>query len=173
MTLYFNYLQFFVLKTICVLCETSATIIIILLIILLIRAKRTKLSKENKNIALFFFLILVTFMSLFIILSNHYAFYRETNFDVTAQCLTEKNVEFFGTFWCPSCGEVKKKMGGAFQHIQYVECDSKGKDPQTERCLDLGIDKYPTWIDGSGNRLDAQKDILKVAEFFDCPVGEE
>lgn len=171
MKLYFNYLQFFVLKTICVLCETSAAIIVILLIILLIRAKRTKLTKEKKNIAIFLFLVLATFMSLFVILSNHHAFNRDTDFDVTAQCLTEKNVEFFGTFWCPSCGKVKKTLGSAFQYIQYVECDPKGENSQTQRCLDLEIDKYPTWIDDQGKRLNAQKDMFKVAEFFDCPVG--
>lgn len=173
MKLYFNYLQFIVLKTICVLCEVSALFVLTIFILLIIRARKLHLNGETIKKAVFFFIILTTYMSLFIVLSIHYTFYRDTDFDTLAKCLAEKNVEFFGTFWCPSCGEVKKTFGSAFQYITYVECDPKGENSQAERCLALNVEKYPTWIDSAGNRLDAETDVEKIAQFYRCPLKDE
>lgn len=173
MKLYFNYLQFLVLKTICVLCEVSATLVVILVVLSAIRIYQKKVHPEQIKIAVFYFLMLIVYMSLFIILSIHYTFYRDTNLDSFAQCLTTKGVEMYGTFWCPSCGQVKKTLGSSYQYILYVECDPQGENAQTERCLVLKIDKYPTWIDQTGKRLDAEKNIAKVSAFYDCPLFPE
>ncbi len=63
-----------------------------------------------------------------------------------AKCLTEKGVKMYGTFWCPNCAKQKKMLGKeAFNHINYVECDARGKNPQTELCLEKGVNKYPHW----------------------------
>lgn len=173
MKLYFNYLQFFVLKTICVLCEVSAAFVVILVVLSALRIYRKKVHPEQIKMAVFYFLILAVYMSLFIVLSINYTFYRDTNLDSFAQCLATKGVEMYGTFWCPSCGQVKKTLGSSYQYISYVECDPQGENSQTERCLALEIDKYPTWIDQTGNRLNAEKNIAKVSAFYHCPLLSE
>ena len=63
-----------------------------------------------------------------------------------AQYMTENNVEMYGTFWCPACAKQKEIFGNSFKHIDYVECDERGKDAQPEKCDINNIVSYPTWI---------------------------
>ena len=62
-----------------------------------------------------------------------------------AQCLTEKNVKMYGAFWCGACSTQKELFGPAFKAIDYVECDERGSDAQSEVCQLEGISGYPTW----------------------------
>jgi len=62
-----------------------------------------------------------------------------------AQCLTENDATMYGAFWCGHCEDQKKLFGNSFKHIDYVECDERGDNPQPERCQIEGIEGYPTW----------------------------
>lgn len=63
-----------------------------------------------------------------------------------AQCLTEKNVKFYGAWWCPHCAEQKKIFGDDMRYITYVECDKNGKNANPQACRDAGVTSYPTWV---------------------------
>jgi hypothetical protein len=62
-----------------------------------------------------------------------------------AQCLTDKGVKMYGAFWCGACTNQKELFGPAFDAINYIECDERGKNPQPEVCKLEGISGYPTW----------------------------
>ncbi|MFN9176388.1 MAG: vitamin K epoxide reductase family protein [Synechocystis sp.] len=63
-----------------------------------------------------------------------------------AQHLTDKGVLNYGAFWCPHCYEQKQLLGKeAFEKVTYIECDPAGKNPQTQACVDAGIQSFPTW----------------------------
>ena len=62
-----------------------------------------------------------------------------------AQCLTNNDATMYGAFWCGHCEDQKKLFGNSFKHIDYVECDERGDNPQPERCQIEGIEGYPTW----------------------------
>lgn len=62
-----------------------------------------------------------------------------------AQCLTDSDATMYGAFWCGHCDDQKKLFGNSFKHIDYVECDERGDNPQPERCQIEGIEGYPTW----------------------------
>ncbi len=63
-----------------------------------------------------------------------------------AEHLTAKGVLNYGAFWCPHCFEQKLLLGKeAFEKIKYIECDPAGKNPQTQACVDAGIQSFPTW----------------------------
>jgi uncharacterized membrane protein len=63
-----------------------------------------------------------------------------------AQHLTAIGAQQFGAYWCPHCYTQKELFGiEAFAAIDYVECDPKGRNPQTDFCRATGIHSYPTW----------------------------
>ncbi|AIE74510.1 MULTISPECIES: vitamin K epoxide reductase family protein [unclassified Synechocystis] len=70
-----------------------------------------------------------------------------------AEFLTAKGILNYGAFWCPHCYDQKLLFGKeAFEKITYIECDPAGKNPQTQVCVDTGIQSFPTWgIDGKLN----------------------
>lgn len=64
-----------------------------------------------------------------------------------AQHLKQVGAVFYGAFWCSHCHEQKQLFGKeAVQQIPYVECDSQGMNPQTERCQAAGVQGFPTWV---------------------------
>jgi uncharacterized membrane protein len=63
-----------------------------------------------------------------------------------AQHLTAIGAQQFGAYWCPHCHTQKELFGiEAFAAINYIECDPKGLNPQTDFCRSTGIHSYPTW----------------------------
>lgn len=82
-----------------------------------------------------------------------------------ARCLTEKNVTMYGADWCPHCQNEKKSFGEAFKFIKYVECPD---NPQ--KCLDIDIKAYPTWIFPNGQRLVGEQGPEKLAQESGCEL---
>ncbi|HLG25715.1 MAG TPA: hypothetical protein VI588_02905 [Candidatus Gracilibacteria bacterium] len=71
-----------------------------------------------------------------------------------AQCLKDQGAQMYGAFWCPHCAEQKRVFGdAAAKMLPYFECDPRGENPVTDLCLELKIEKYPTWIFADGTRI--------------------
>lgn len=85
-----------------------------------------------------------------------------------AECLTEKGAVMYGADWCPHCQNQKRMFGGAFSLVNYVECPD---DPQ--RCLDAGIEGYPTWIFADGTKLTGEQKLETLAEKTGCLFKNE
>tara|TARA_Y100000310_G_scaffold225672_1_gene227711 strand:+ start:11144 stop:11509 length:366 start_codon:yes stop_codon:yes gene_type:complete len=92
--------------------------------------------------------------------------------DTFAKCLTEAEATMFGTFWCPHCAKTKKKFGSSFQYINYVECDPRGDDEQSEYCIEKEIDKYDTWEFKDGSRIISEPTFQQLSEKTGCAVPE-
>ncbi len=78
--------------------------------------------------------------------------YPREAIDSLAKCMTEKGTLMYGTFWCPKCAEQKKMFGSSFQFINYVECDARGENEQSELCIEKKVEKYPDWQFPDNNR---------------------
>ncbi|MFT7615484.1 MAG: hypothetical protein ACI8Y7_000294 [Candidatus Woesearchaeota archaeon] len=85
-----------------------------------------------------------------------------------AQCLTEKEVVMYGAFWCSHCADEKKLFGAGWKNMTYVECDAKGKNPQTELCLEKDIAGYPTFIFADESRLEGVQSLEVLAQKTGC-----
>lgn len=96
--------------------------------------------------------------------------YPQEEVDAFAQCLTEKGAVMYGTFWCPKCAQTKKNFGSSFKYIDYVECDPRGENEQSQLCIEKGIDKYDTWEFSDGSRLIAVPSFEQFSEKTGCPV---
>ena len=90
-----------------------------------------------------------------------------------AQCLTQRGAVMYGADWCSHCQQQKSDFKDAWQFINYVECPA---NPQ--KCLDAGIDGYPTWIfpDGStgspqgGKKLQGYQGLEKLSQESGCQL---
>ncbi len=63
-----------------------------------------------------------------------------------ANHLKQAGAKMYGAFWCPHCHNQKQLFGKeAFQQINYIECDPKGKNPKPDLCKAAGVQGFPTW----------------------------
>lgn len=91
-------------------------------------------------------------------------------YDALAQCLTEKGAKFYGAFWCPHCQEQKRMFGNSAKLLPYVECSNPDQKTQTQICIDMKIEQYPTWIFADGSKLTGEKQPKELAEKAGCPI---
>jgi glutaredoxin len=63
--------------------------------------------------------------------------------------LTDKDVKFYGAYWCPRCQEQKALFEASAERLLYVECSSGGRGSAlTKACATAKVRTYPTWIIG-------------------------
>lgn len=96
-----------------------------------------------------------------------------SEYDSVAQCLTEKGVTMFGAWWCPHCEKQKEMFGGAFEHIDYVECSPGGSREMSQECKDEGIQGYPTWRFPDGTELRGEQPVATLAERAGCEMPSQ
>jgi len=116
--------------------------------------KSKKESKKSSNSKyLIFGIIILAIITAFIFIGKGSDKYSRESIDNFAKCLTEKGTLMYGTFWCPKCAEQKKMFGSSFQFINYVECDARGENEQSELCIEKNVEKYPDWQFPDGSRV--------------------
>lgn len=115
-------------------------------------------------------LLFLLFVVGLLVLSGCGPKYPQEQVDTFAQCLTEQGAVMYGTFWCPHCANTKKLFGPSFQYIDYVECDPRGENEQSELCIEKGIDKYDTWEFTDGSRLISEPTFAQLGEKTGCAV---
>ena len=86
-----------------------------------------------------------------------------------AQCLSEREVKFYGAFWCPNCGSQKALFKGSGKSLPYIECSLPDKT-QIEMCEDEGIGNYPTWEFDGNKRCVGTLSPEVLAHLSGCPL---
>ena len=84
---------------------------------------------------------LIILLAILIIISSCKNTDSNSEKDILAKCLTEKEAKFYGASWCGHCKSQKELFGDSMQYIDYVECTEK-----QQTCTAAGIRAYPTWI---------------------------
>jgi hypothetical protein len=87
--------------------------------------------------------------------------------EALAKCLTEKGAKMYGAYWCGHCQNQKQMFGSAFQHIDYIECDSSGENANPVACDEAGIRGYPTWVI-NGQQYPGEQSFDKLKELTGC-----
>lgn len=85
--------------------------------------------------------------------------------DAFAKCLTQKGAVVYGTDYCEWCQKQKADLGGGWQFINYVNCQT---DPQ--KCVSQNIQGTPTWIFQDGSRLVGYQTLDKLSQQTSCPL---
>ena len=88
------------------------------------------------------------------------------NLDEFAQCLAQKGATMYGAYWCPHCQNEKQAFGDSFRFVPYVECSTESK-----KCLDAGVNGFPTWIFTDGRKFEGEQGIEKLSQESGCPLN--
>ncbi len=77
--------------------------------------------------------------------------------------LKQVGAKMYSAFWCPHCYDQKQLFGKeAFQQINYIECDPKGKNPQPDLCEAANVQSFPTW-EINGKSVSGTQSLEKLA----------
>jgi uncharacterized membrane protein len=162
---YLTYLSLIELRAACVWCLASAGIMVLLLGCLALRRPQAALAGARLA-------ALGTGAALLAVVAGAFVFaggpppatpYQEA----LAKHLTRSGAVFYGAYWCPHCQEQKDLFGSAAAQLPYVECDPKGRNPQTARCEGAAVRVFPTWVFGPERREGVQRleDLAKASGF--------
>lgn len=163
---YLTYLSLFELRAACVWCVSSAVIMVALLGALVWRrpsgvsARPTGLAALGAAAA-----VLAIVAGAFVLAA---APPPATPYQqALARHLAQSGALFYGAYWCPHCQEQKDLFGGAASLLPYVECDPKGANAQTERCVRAGVRVFPTWVIGNERREGVQslEELARLSGF--------
>jgi uncharacterized membrane protein len=167
--IYLSILEWLVIEAICLFCELSKLTMLVILTLSLVGLRREK-ARLPRSWA-------VGAVAVGLLFSGaHYLIQREPpvqyDWSPVAQCLTDKGVFMYGSYTCPKCAKQKRLFGDAFAKISYVECDPRGQDQQTERCVNRDVVQVPTWIEEKdGQEVRRVVGVHKpegLASFFGC-----
>lgn len=106
------------------------------------------------------------------VLGGLIAWYRLTpgKYDAFATCLKDKQVKFYGAFWCPHCQATKQAFGKSAKLLPYIECSTPDGSSQQKTCTEAGIKSYPTWVFPDGSELLGEQSMEILAEKTACPL---
>ena len=96
---------------------------------------------------------------------------REAHTDL-ALCLERNGTIFYGAFWCPNCAEQKTLFGSAAKKLPYVECSTPDGNGQIQQCIDVGIERYPTWDFSDGTRCGGTVPAALLAQLSGCALPD-
>lgn len=83
-------------------------------------------------------------------------------------CLEEQNVKMYGAFWCGHCADQKALLGKV--DTIYIECDARGKNEQSELCIEKGIEGYPTFELGNGSFISGVHTVEELSNITGCQI---
>jgi len=86
------------------------------------------------------------------------------DYDILAQCLTEKGAVMYGTEWCPHCKAQKEAFGESFKYVNYVDCDR-----DRDACVGAVVQGYPTW-NINGKNYPGQQPLERLASLAGCEI---
>ncbi len=71
----------------------------------------------------------------------------------------------YGAYSCSHCQNEKKAFGEAFKYVPYVECTQ-----ETQKCLNAGVNGYPTWITASDQKYEGEQGLLGLSKISGCQL---
>lgn len=173
-SLYLSYLEFFVIKSICLFCELSKIVMLAVIFVALYGMRPKKPSGQKIVVALV--LAVIAALGTYVVQQDRGV--PSGTYDTFAQCITDSGMVMYGSQGCSSCGKQRALFGDSFQYINEIECDPRFEDhdPQVQLCISKNIEGTPTWIleDESGNTLTKYgKGVLTLEELSEasgCPL---
>ncbi len=160
-TAYFNYLQLFILRTICPLCEVSAGLIVLIVLCSLYSYKHCdhKLGFASKFIIVVI-LLLVLWLGWYV---------TPKPLDGFAKCISDEGAVFYGAWWCAHCKTQKSLFSSSFKYVNYVECSNADKS-QNSLCNSMGVRAYPTWKFKNNKSVEGQLSLKALSEMTNCTI---
>jgi len=88
-----------------------------------------------------------------------------------ANCLTGKEVRFFGTAECPWCIRQKELFGEAAEFLPYIECTPGiATEQEITMCEEANVGGVPDWRFPGQEPVTGMQSIERIAELSGCPI---
>jgi len=82
-----------------------------------------------------------------------------------AKHLRKIGAKLYTAYWCPHCHSQKQRFGKeAIKHLEVIECDQSGVNPQAQLCQSKKIRAYPTW-EINGKLYPGSHSLKNIANF--------
>ena len=140
------WVEYFVLETFCILCETSK-VLMALIMIAAFFALRPRVVQWKQIVGA----LIVGFLLIGVSYISTSSSDPGEKYDEFAQCLAGKNYVMLGSATCSACLKQRDMFGEAFRFIEEMECDPRNVDNAEEEaemnfCATFKIRKTPTWV---------------------------
>lgn len=92
-----------------------------------------------------------------------------------AECIYDSGVRMYGSFTCSVCARQRDAFGPSMEALQEIECHPRGENPQTDLCLEIGVEHTPTFVMYDENNVELKRiwgfqSFEELAEFSGCPA---
>lgn len=82
-----------------------------------------------------------------------------------AKHLRKIGAKLYTAYWCPHCHHQKQRFGKeAVKHLEVIECDQRGVNPQTQLCRNKKVRAFPTW-EINGKLYPGDRSLESIANF--------
>lgn len=170
-SLYLSALEILVIKSICVLCESSKILMLAILGISY-TAMRTK-----PNLRLILPVIIAGLVAAGVTFFAQTGTSLKQDYSVFVEDLNQKGVVYYKSVKCNNCRRQEKLFGIAIKKLNSVECHPEGKNPQPQLCLQKKITKTPTFlIEQNGKevkRLEGLQRLENIAKWADVSFEQK
>jgi uncharacterized membrane protein len=155
-----------ILQAICPYCTVVHVITLIVFVLSIFLYQNNKKPKKKELIKVLKpWIILVVILNLLPILFFNIFSENQKDHTELAKCINEKGVNMYGSFRCSFCAKTRSMFGTAFQYINEIECHPQGENPQTELCLEKGVQETPLWVlEPEGNEIKRHSGFLSIDE---------
>lgn len=162
-SLYLSFMEFFVIKSFCILCETSKVLMLIILGISY-AGIRGQIRGLGRLLAPIVIAGLVVAGITFFVQNG-----TVVNEDYTG-LVTHLNSEgwvYYKSYTCSNCKRQEKLLGDAYKKLNSVECHPKGPNGNPQLCLQKNITKTPTWLlEKDGQEMARLEGLQKIEELM-------
>jgi len=162
-SLYLSFMEYFVIKSFCILCETSKVLMFIILGTAY-AAIRDRLNGLGRLLAPIVIAGLVVSGMTFFIQNG-----KVVNEDYTkfVEHLNSQGWVYYKSYTCSNCKRQEKLIGDAYKALNAVECHPKGPNGNPQLCLQRNITKTPTWLlEDSGQEMMRLEGLQSIAELM-------
>jgi uncharacterized membrane protein len=169
----------FILGALCPMCTVVHAIVLITFILILYLYKNLPNNKKVISMKQLFntlkpWLAVIVILNLIPLIVYNLPERVQEDHTQVAKCITESGVNMYGSFRCGVCAKTRAMFGDSFEHINEIECHPQGENPQTELCLEKGIEGTPTWIlEPNGVEVKRQTGFLSIEELQEFSGCEE
>jgi hypothetical protein len=167
-SLYLSFMEYFVIKAFCILCETSKILMLGILLTSGIVLRGTQIVRLRMALPVVF----AGFIAAFITYMAQTGTTVKQDYSNLVSCMNERGVVYYKSVRCNNCKRQEKLLGDAYKKLNQVECHPDGQNPQPELCLAKRINKTPTFLieqDGTElKRVEGLQPIEALAAFAGC-----
>lgn len=90
--------------------------------------------------------------------------------DDFVKCVSDQEVKFYGTFWCPHCQNQKVLFGTSAKGLPYIECSTPDSNGQLGVCTKANIQLYPTWKFKDGSVHEGEITLNELSQKTGCQL---